>query len=356
MENAINKSHAKAISIWLFICCFMVLSMTVIGAITRLTESGLSITEWNVVMGTLPPLNEQAWQTEFDKYKATPEFAVKHNWMELSDYKRIYFWEWLHRLWGRLIGLVFAVPLLFFWTKKMIPQGYHAKFLGLLALGGVQGFMGWYMVQSGLIDRPSVSHYRLAAHLSLALVIFSALLWLAIEFLRKAKPLTYKTPASKGLIVHGMITMLFVALTIIWGAFVAGLDAGMIYNQFPLMGMRIVPDELLSMTPAWLNFFENHASVQFTHRWLAMLTTLVVLSYAAHGLSFDKKHFAMLGVWVIVQASLGIKTLLAMGADSPLNGASIHLAAIHQTGAVILLTLMLMTLYRAIDSRRKISS
>jgi cytochrome c oxidase assembly protein subunit 15 len=348
-----QTNNAKLISIWLFICCFMVLSMTIIGAITRLTESGLSITDWNVVMGTLPPLNEQAWQVEFDKYKASPEFIQKHNWMELSDYKKIYFWEWLHRLWGRMIGVVFAVPLLILWTRKMIPDGYHAKFLGLLALGGLQGFMGWFMVQSGLVDRPSVSHYRLAAHLSLALIIFSCLLWLAIEFLRKVKPLTYKMPASKGLIAHGVVTMIFVALTIIWGAFVAGLDAGMIYNQFPLMGMRIMPDELLSMTPAWINVFENHASVQFVHRWLAMATALVVLSFAAHGLSFDKKHFALLGVWVIIQVTLGIKTLLSMDVENPMNKGSIHLAATHQLGAVILLSLMIMIFYRMFDSRKQ---
>jgi heme a synthase len=230
------------------------------------------------------------------------------------------------------------------------------KFLGLLALGGAQGFMGWYMVQSGLIDRPSVSHYRLAAHLSLALIIFSCLLWLAIDFLRKARPLHYTVRASNALLTHGIITFVFVALTIVWGAFVAGLDAGMMYNEFPLMGKTIVPPELLSMTPAWINVFENHAAVQFTHRWLAMATALVALSFAAHGLSFDRKHFAMLGVWVIVQVTLGIKTLLAMGTESALNKASIHIAATHQFGAVILLTLMIMIFYRMIDSRRKISS
>ncbi len=347
---------SKIIAIWLFLCCFMVLTMTVIGAITRLTESGLSITEWNVVMGTLPPLNEDAWQSEFAKYKTTPEFEQKHHWMQVEDFKKIYFWEWIHRLWGRLIGLAFAVPLAIFWIKGMIPHGYHKKFLGLLALGGAQGFMGWYMVQSGLVDRPSVSHYRLAAHLSLALIIFSSLLWLAIDFLRKAKPLFYKQRANNALLAHGILTMVFVALTIIWGAFVAGLDAGMIYNQFPLMGQTIVPPELLSMSPSWINVFENHATVQFTHRWLAMITVLITLSFAVHGLSFDRKHFAMLGVWVIIQVTLGIKTLLAMASESALHHVSIHIAATHQFGAVILLTLMVMIFYRMIDSRRKISS
>ncbi len=173
------KNHI--LSLWLFFCAFMVLAMTAIGAITRLTESGLSITEWNVVTGILPPLHENEWQIAFDKYKETPEYLAKHHWMSLDDFKGIFFWEWFHRLWGRLIGVVFALPMLFFWARGYIPRGEGKIYLGLLILGGMQGALGWFMVTSGLADKPSVSHFRLAAHLSLALVIYSALLWIGLR-------------------------------------------------------------------------------------------------------------------------------------------------------------------------------
>jgi heme a synthase len=345
MFNALTSlSHSRQVALWLFSCCAMIVAMTIIGAITRLTESGLSITEWNVLMGILPPLNEAQWLSEFEKYKATPEFLQKHYWMNLDDFKNIYFWEWFHRLWGRLIGLVYAMPLAYFWVKNKIPQGYKPRLLIFLGLGGLQGFMGWFMVQSGLVDQPDVSHYRLAMHLSLALIIFALLFWTALTLWSKDAP--SKPPlGSKALRIHGHVASLFLALTIIWGAFVAGLEAGMMYNQFPLMGQKMVPSEMWAMTPAWLNLFENHASVQFTHRWIAMITGLVILSYAAHGLKYAPKLFGLLGLWVFVQIGLGIKTLLAFGAESGLNAVSIHLAAIHQLGAVILLTLMIAAMF-----------
>ena len=160
-------SDRKPLIIWLFTCCFMVFAMAVIGAITRLTESGLSITEWKPIMGAIPPLTESAWQHEFDLYKQTSEFRLQHYWMELGDFKTIYFWEWFHRLWGRAIGLVYALPLLYFFVRKQIPSGYGMKFFGLLLLGGMQGVIGWWMVTSGFVDRADVSHYRLAIHLGI---------------------------------------------------------------------------------------------------------------------------------------------------------------------------------------------
>jgi len=318
-------NNYRGISNWLLLCCFMVFAMAVIGAITRLTESGLSITEWKPVAGALPPLNEAHWQREFDLYKQTPEFTARHFWMELDDFKKIYFWEWLHRLWGRLIGLAYALPLAWFALRKRIPKGSGGKLTALLGLGAFQGFIGWFMVQSGLIDRPSVSHFRLAAHLGLALLLFSLMLWLALDFrngLRKA--------GGKGRrILAGWLALAFLAVTILWGAFTAGLDAGMIYNEFPKMGHGLIP-------PDFDNGHSSPAGVQFLHRWLAMTTLTVVLSYA-----WCNRHLpaaVFMGAIVVLQVSLGMGTLLTQ--------VSLPLAAMHQAGAIMLLAAVLLTQHR----------
>jgi cytochrome c oxidase assembly protein subunit 15 len=321
------EKNSRILAFWLFSCAFMVMVMTAIGAITRLTESGLSITEWKVISGALPPLSDAAWQGEFAKYQATPEFAAKHAWMTLGDFKGIYFWEWSHRLWGRLIGVVFALPMLFFFIKGWIPKKDRLKYLGLLLLGGAQGALGWFMVKSGLVDRPSVSHFRLAAHLSTALIIYSTLIWMGL----RQTPWT-KVSVSQSIRIHGCIALLCVAMTIVWGAFVAGLDAGMIYNSFPLMGDGFAPAEL-GHTP----FLSDPASVQFTHRLLAMTTGLVVFSYGLRWVTRNKAMGMALCGWVLVQIGLGIGTLLSV--------VNIHVAATHQIGAVILLTLMVVSLY-----------
>lgn len=344
----------KKIGIWLMSVSLMILIMTVIGAITRLTESGLSITEWKPVTGALPPLSDAAWQEEFAAYQASPEFAAKHSWMTLADYKHIFFWEWLHRFWGRVIGLAYLIPFVIFWAKGYIAREDRLKFIGLFLLGGLQGFVGWFMVKSGLADQPDVSHYRLALHLSLALILYSALFWMGMSYIRKDKPNVFPR-ASASLLAHGIVTLAFVAATIIWGAFTAGLDAGLIYNTFPKMGDGLMPPEMWNRSPAISNIFENPASVQFTHRWLAISTGLVAITYALRGLKFDARHFGFLGVWVFVQIALGISTLLSFGDESPMHKGAIHIAATHQFGAVMLLTITLITLQRVISSRRSIS-
>lgn len=312
----------KQISNWLFLAAFMVFAMAVIGAITRLTESGLSIVEWRPFIGTLPPLSEAEWDRVFALYQQTPEYLKQNSAMELAEFKNIFFWEWFHRLWGRMIGIVYALPLLYFWVRQQIPQEYKLKLLIGLILGGLQGVMGWYMVKSGLVDRPSVSHFRLAAHLSLAFVIFSYLLWLAFD-LRGNKggnaPFCLKR--------HGWIAMMFVTLTLIWGAFVAGLDAGLIYNNWPMMGSRWIPPELTSL----ISIIQEPASVQFTHRWMAILTAVFVLSFA-----YRTKNFPLAGM-MLLQIGLGISTLILQ--------VPIPLAALHQAGAFILGGLMVYALY-----------
>jgi cytochrome c oxidase assembly protein subunit 15 len=313
------------ISNWLLLCCFMVFAMAVIGAVTRLTESGLSMTEWKPVTGALPPMSESQWQHQFDLYKQTPEYSAKHFWMQIEDFKKIFFWEWLHRLWGRTIGLIYALPLLWFLARKQLPPGTGWKFIGLLALGGLQGFVGWFMVKSGLVDRPSVSHFRLAVHLSLALLLFSLMLWLALD-MRRAGPKILRMP-GKWLYGWGVLALLCV--TIVWGAFVAGLDAGMIYNTFPNMGTGLIP-------PDFGNIHSSPAGVQFTHRWLAISTFIAVMSYA--WINRGDKIIPLTGLMALIQVGLGISTLLTQ--------VNIGLAALHQSGAITLLALMIISQHR----------
>lgn len=327
------KNNARILAIWLFFCAFMVMAMTGIGAVTRLTESGLSIARWDVISGTLPPLNDEDWNQQFENYKQTPQYQQINKGMSVEEFKGIFFWEWFHRVWGRMIGIVFAVPMIFFFLKGYIPKEDRLKYLGLLVLGGGQGALGWFMVKSGLVDRPSVSHFRLAAHLSLALTIYAALLWMGLRNLKLTK---FAVPDS--LKFHGGMALALVSITIIWGAFVAGLDAGMIYNTFPLMGDGIVPPEL-GQTP----FLYDAASIQFTHRLLAMLTGFVVFSYGLRWTAFSKKIGWSLAAWVLVQIGLGIATLLSV--------VDIHLATTHQLGAIILLSLVVCSLYLSKNSK-----
>ncbi len=331
-----SVKNPRAIAIWLFFSAFMVFAMMVIGAITRLSESGLSMVEWRPLIGALPPLNDGEWGRVFDLYRETPEYQKKNSWMEITDFKTIFFWEWLHRLWGRTIGLVFALPLIFFWTRKMIPHGYHPKLFALLILGGLQGLMGWYMVKSGLIDQPAVSHYRLAAHLSLAFLIFSALIWLGLS-------LTIKTRrfGNRALNLHGWLALAFIIMTMIWGAFTAGLDAGLVYNDsFPKMGGGWLPPDFWKYDTAWMNMLENHSAVQFAHRWLAVTSVIVVLSLWLHGALKQKTFRALHAAALMALAQMGL------GIGALLSGVHIHIAAAHQAGAVFLIGLILMCIYQ----------
>lgn len=338
MESQISNSrvHPALVSRWLMLCALLVFAMAVVGAMTRLTESGLSITQWRPIMGALPPMSSTDWAHVFDLYQQTPEYKHKNMGMSLGEFKQIYWWEWGHRLLGRIIGLVFFVPLVWFWLMGWTPRGLTLKLQLLLLLGATQGFVGWFMVQSGLIDRPSVSHYRLALHLGIALLIYSILIWLALSVRRlyNTRPLILPTHVLC-LRLHGILALLILAATIIWGAFVAGLDAGLIYNEFPTMGHgRLWPKEMWHLTPDWLNIFENHAAVQFIHRLLGIASVVMILSFVAHAMLRDLpgRRFPLVALMVLVQAGLGIATLL--------SGVNIYIAATHQAGALTLLGLM----------------
>lgn len=333
-----QTKYLYTLAYWLFFSAFCVFTMIIVGAITRLTGSGLSMVEWRPLVGTIPPLNDAEWSRVFELYKESPEFQKKNFWMGVDDFKIIFFWEWFHRLMGRLIGLIYALPLFFFLAKGWIPSGYKLRLFGLLILGGLQGLMGWYMVKSGLVDIPAVSHYRLAAHLSLAFLIISFLIWLGLSF-RKIAAHTHTNPDS-ALYNHGLIALTFLALTICWGAYTAGLDAGLVYNDtFPHMGDNWIPEEVWFYKPVWLNFFENHAGVQFIHRWLAMITVAIVISFTMHAgyKNRTEKVFIFLGIFVLAQMTLGIVTLY--------SHVNLHAATAHQAGAVILLISLITCLH-----------
>lgn len=312
--------------IWLYFTAAMVFTMALIGAITRLTESGLSMAEWRPLIGALPPLSEAEWQRVYDLYRQTPEFEKKHFWMEIEDFKKIFFWEWLHRLFGRLIGLIYTLPMLYFWAKGHFPCSLKPRFIFMLLLGGGQGLMGWYMVKSGLIDNPNVSHFRLAAHLALAFLIFGCLIWTAQDMQNITKLTT-----SKFLKLATACTALIVILTITWGAYVAGLDAGMVYNEFPMMGQgRIIPAEMWHTSPAWQNIFLNPVSIQFIHRWLGILSFLSIYGLAFIAIKDGHRCWEIyaLPMIVTIQLALGISTLLSQ--------VWLPLATLHQAGALCL--------------------
>lgn len=332
-RSAAAAPAERAIAFWLIACCAMIFAMVLIGGITRLTESGLSITEWQPVTGVVPPLTHAQWVAEFDRYKAIPQYEAIHPEMTLAQFKGIFFWEYLHRLWGRLIGVVFAVPFLYFLLRGRISRGLAPKLAGLFVLGGLQGALGWYMVESGLVHRIEVSQYRLAAHLALAVAIYAAMLWVALDLL-VPRPVAAGRGALR--LRHGASLVFgLVFLTMIAGAFVAGLRAGYIYNTFPLMGGSFAPGEYAHLTPFVRNWFENPAAAQFDHRLLAETTWLIIAGLWLISLRValaPRARWALHALFAMatVQASLGIATLLLV--------VPLPLAVTHQGGAVLLLT------------------
>lgn len=325
-----DPSASRLVRTWLFAVAGLVLLMAVVGAATRLTDSGLSITEWQPLLGAIPPLSEADWQEAFEKYKAIPEYQIVNKGMTLAEFKPIYWWEWSHRFLGRLIGLAVAVPFLLLWLAGALDRGLSVRLVGLFLLGGLQGAVGWYMVRSGLVDRVDVSQYRLALHLSIAAAIFAWTVWLALGV---GRGLAGAAPAGWRWSAGGLIAMLF--LQIAAGAFVAGLDAGMAYNTWPAMDGALVPDGLLVMTPWYVNLFENATTVQFDHRMLAYAIAAWVAIQAAVAWrsepSLWRTSALVLFAAVLAQIALGIWTLVAQ--------VPIGLGLAHQAGAFVLLGL-----------------
>ncbi len=319
-----------AIRIWLFAVAGLVLAMVIVGGATRLTESGLSITEWQPILGAIPPLTEAQWLAAFEKYKQIAQYHLMNKGMSLEAFKFIYYWEWAHRLLGRFIGIAFAVPFIFFWATGRLKTGLAPRLLGVLALGGLQGFIGWFMVQSGLVgQRVNVSHYRLALHLGMAFAILGALLWVAFGLGDRRGARARAAEAGDRGVAWALMALVFVQ--VILGAFVAGLRAGLAHNTWPLMDGQLIPTGLGVMTPWYMNIFENAMAVQFNHRMLAYaLLALAVwhwwkLSNAQMGAVADRA--GLLALAMLAQAALGIWTLLA---HVPLS-----LGLLHQGGAAV---------------------
>ena len=314
---------------WLVVMAVLVAIMVLIGGVTRLTGSGLSMVEWRPLMGTLPPLSAAEWQRVYELYLASPEYEEFNYGMDLAGFKTIFFWEYVHRLWGRILGVAFILPFLWLIMRRNVPNGFGGRLFALLVLGGAQGVIGWWMVKSGLTADATVSQYRLAVHLGMALLIFGMLLWTAFD-------IRYgRTPLPRG---HAGATLVIVVLTILAGALVAGMDAGLLYNQYPLMGDGLVPVEYGE--EGLFDAFENPASAQFHHRWIALLAVLAVITLALRGRRYPSSRgpaTLVLGV-VVAQFVLGIAVLL--------QGVPVSLGAMHQSGAVLLLASLVWTIHR----------
>jgi heme a synthase len=329
LDSQISRSH-RAVAAWLLACCALVFAMVVVGGLTRLTHSGLSIVEWQPLVGAIPPLDDAQWEETFAKYRRTPEFRLRNHDMTLAGFKNIFWWEYVHRLLGRVVGVVFLLPALYFAARGVIRGSLGWKLAGVFALGGLQGALGWYMVKSGLVDDPRVSSVRLAAHLGLAFLIYAAMLWIALGLLSPRRE-----PVSTGARLHAAGLAALVFLMVISGALVAAIRAGFAYNTFPLMNGRWIPAEILLIDPWWSNFVNNMATVQFVHRWLAVVIALLAVMLWSRlpraGASDRARIWSDLLVLAIVaQVSAGIATLL-MKVPLPL-------AAVHQAGAVVVFT------------------
>lgn len=324
----------RPIAMWLIAVAVLIFAMVVLGGVTRLTRSGLSIVEWNPVMGVVPPLSEAQWEVEFEKYRATPEYREVNRGMSLDAFKRIYNIEWTHRLLGRLIGVAFLVPLAYFALRRRLPRALVPKLVGLFVLGGLQGALGWFMVQSGLVDVPRVSPYRLTAHLGLAVGIYAYMIWIALGLLRPNAP----GDGSPRLRRLGWLVTALVFVMILAGGFVAGTKAGFLYNTFPLMNGDLVPPGLYALEPWWVNHFENAATVQLTHRVLAFVLLAAVVPFwtaARRALvSAPTRHGAdLLLAALLAQIAIGIATLVLV--------VPVALGALHQAGALAVLTIAL---------------
>ena len=335
-----QKKDNKKVIYWLLTGCLLIFIMVIVGGITRLTHSGLSISNYKLISGTIPPLNAQQWNEAFNLYKQYPEYQKLNTHFTLQDFKDIYFWEWLHRVLGRFIGLVFILPFLYFLGTKQLTKPTIKKATTLLFMGGFQGFLGWYMVKSGLIDNPDVSHYRLAAHLTTAFLTFAYTFWVALDLIYPHRKIINNK-------FRNFVRLAFaiLVLQIIYGAFVAGLDAGFIHNHWPLMneGKFMHETVYIEQNPVYKNFIQGKSGVQFVHRTLAYIVSIFIIgiwikSRKLNRTIIQKRAIRALLTMLGVQFTLGILTLVMH--------VPVWLGVLHQVGAFILLSIMTFTLHR----------
>jgi len=329
-----RRARDVAVARWLLVCCGLVFAMVVLGGFTRLTGSGLSMVDWRPLMGVLPPLGDAEWQRVFELYQQSPEFQKVNAHMDVDAFKEIFWLEYLHRLLGRTIGIVFVLPFVFFIVKGYILKQEWPKYLLMFILGGMQGLLGWYMVKSGLVDVPHVSQYRLTAHLVAAFLIYAYMFWVAMTLLFPV----YGGAAKHSWFGKTLALFVLISATIVSGGFVAGLKAGKIFNTFPMMGDYWLPPGLMALDPMWRNVFDNMTTVQFDHRWLAITTFIIVLVYWRGARRADLPARARPAVnallhTAVLQVALGISTLLL--------AVPVVLGAAHQAVAMLLFTVAL---------------
>ena len=347
--DAGREGARKAIAFWLLLLFFLVACMILVGGLTRLTDSGLSITEWKPVTGAVPPMSEQVWQSEFSKYKEIPEYQLQNKGMSLAEFKVIYWWEWGHRQLGRLVGLVWAVGFLFFLLKRQIPKGWTGRLLFVGVMGGLQGTIGWWMVSSGLSGRMlDVASYRLATHLGLAFVILLFLIWFSWQ-LQQSETELFQARRNKEqrFVVLTTLLLALAFIQILSGALVAGIDAGRGYIDWPLMNGEFLPSESFDYKPLWSNFFENPALVQFNHRILGYLTFIVVLflwqASRKSAIAYTRRACVLVLIAVVAQMILGVITVL--------NAAPWQWAIFHQLGAIVVVVSILNARFSALYPR-----
>ncbi len=349
MDRAATRQSRRLVAIWLFTVAAMIMVMIVLGGATRLTGSGLSIMEWAPLMGAIPPTTDAEWHRLFALYQQIPQYSLVNEGFGLAGFKHIFWLEWTHRLWGRLIGVVFLVPMLVLWATARIEYRLLPRLGLLFVLGGLQGAVGWFMVASGFLpDTTAVSPYRLVIHLGLALVLYAAIVWTGLSALH---PERHRVPVPRPLRVLATASLVMVCLTIVAGGFTAGLHAGLSYNTFPLMDGHLVPPGYASLNPLIRNLTENVAAVQFDHRLLATLTAILVSVLATIGWrsGLSRPLMACLAAAVAVQYALGVTTLLLV--------VPVPVATMHQCGAVVLLTVVLVLVHSlAAEPRRRIET
>ena len=339
--TALNHNYKNSIMLWLITLTIMVFLIIIIGGLTRLTDSGLSMVDWQPILGTIPPLNNNQWMDVFNDYKLTPEFLYVNKNMTLDEFKYIFWWEWFHRFFARLIGLVFIIPFIYFLIKKNLNSFFYKRFSIIFSLGLFQAVVGWWMVKSGLSDDPFVSPYRLTFHLTNAVIIYALLLWTSVEYYH-LKSANFISTRSKNILI--LISIILVFVTILSGGFMAGSHAGQSFNTYPLMNGKIIPDDIYLEDLGFLNMFENTVTINFNHRWIATITFIYTFSFFSY-LIFKK--VINLSNQIIISVLLILTLQFLLGIMALLSNVSIYYGSLHQTNSIALLSILLVAYFKS---------
>jgi len=339
--SALNQNYKNSIMFWLITLTIMVFLIIIIGGLTRLTDSGLSMVDWQPILGTIPPLNNNQWMDVFNDYKLTPEFLYVNKNMTLDEFKYIFWWEWFHRFFARLIGLVFIIPFIYFLIKKNLNSFFYKRFSIIFSLGLFQAVVGWWMVKSGLSDDPFVSPYRLTFHLTNAVIIYALLLWTSVEYYH-LKSANFISIRSKNILI--LISIILVFVTILSGGFMAGSHAGQSFNTYPLMNGKIIPDDIYLEELGFLNMFENTVTINFNHRWIATITFIYTFSFFSY-LIFKK--VINLSNQIIISVLLILTLQFLLGIMALLSNVSIYYGSLHQTNSIALLSILLVAYFKS---------